>query len=105
MSSPSSSSSADGLVAWLSDPSSYPELPRSVHVIETHISDVFFTDEYICKLTKQLKFESLDFSTLAQREAACRDELRLNRRMAKHVYLDVLPVLHQTDGGFQWSGN
>ena len=80
-------------------------MPRSVDVIETHISDVFLTDEYVYKLKKRAKFEFLDFSALLQREADCRDEIRLNWRMAKHTQLNVLPLFQQTDGCFRWSGN
>ena len=39
-----------------------------------------------------MRFAYLDFSTLARREAACRAELRLNRRLAPTVYLDVVPL-------------
>jgi aminoglycoside phosphotransferase family enzyme len=39
-----------------------------------------------------VRFAYLDFSTLARREAACRAELRLNRRLAPTVYLDVVPL-------------
>ena len=43
-------------------------------------------------------FPYLDFSTLARREAACRAELKLNRRLAPDVYRDVVPLVHSTKG-------
>ena len=46
----------------------------------------------VYKLKKPVRFPYLDFSTLEKREAACRAELRLNRRLAYDVYLDVVPL-------------
>src|SRR5262249_3984177 len=40
----------------------------------------------------------LDFSTLARREAACRAELALNRRLAPDVYKAVAPILRSGRG-------
>jgi uncharacterized protein len=62
---------------------------------ETHMSQVFFADDRVYKLKKPVRFPYLDFSTLARREAACRTELRLNRRLA---HRDVVPLVHSTNG-------
>ena len=59
---------------------------------ETHMSWVFLAGDRVYKLKKPVRFPYLDFSTLDRREAACRAELRLNRRLAADVYLDVLPL-------------
>ena len=56
------------------------------------MSEVFLADERVYKLKKPVHFPYLDFSTLARREAACRAELRLNRRLAPDVYRDVVPL-------------
>jgi uncharacterized protein len=69
-----------------------------VEARETHMSWVFLTDERVYKLKKPVRFPYLDFSTLAQREAACRAELRLNRRLAPDVYLDVVPLVRSAGG-------
>lgn len=61
-------------------------------MVETHISWVFLTDRYAYKLKKPVKFDFLDFSTPELRQAACEEEVRLNRRMAPDVYLDVVPI-------------
>jgi aminoglycoside phosphotransferase family enzyme len=53
---------------------------------------VFLAGDRAYKLKKPVRFAYLDFSTLARREAACRAELRLNRRLAPDVYLDVVPL-------------
>ena len=43
-------------------------------------------------LKKAVRLDFLDFSTLAQRAHFCQEELRLNRRFAPALYLEVLPV-------------
>jgi len=94
----------DTVVRWLRDPSAYPEPTREVRLIETHISQVFLTDHFVYKLKKPVHFDFLDFSTLEKRETACRDELRLNRRMAQDVYLDVLPIVADESGTLRFGG-
>lgn len=63
-----------------------------VELIETHISWVLLNASFAFKLKKPLQFSFLDYSTLELREQYCREELRLNRRLAPDMYLDVLPV-------------
>lgn len=84
--------SLDEKVFFLSRPEAYAARPESVARRETHMSWVFFAGERVFKLKKPVRFPYLDFSTLARREAACRAELRLNRRLAPAVYLDVQPL-------------
>ena len=76
----------------LRQPAANQQRATKVDCIETHISWVFLTDRFAYKLKKPVRFDFLDFSTVDLRERACRDELRLNRRLAKGVYLDVVPV-------------
>ena len=45
-----------------------------------------------------MRFPYLDFSTLARREAACRAELRLIRRLAPNVYKAVVPIRWSSRG-------
>jgi uncharacterized protein len=70
-----------------------------VEVIETHMSWVFLDAEQVLKLKKSVRHDFLDFSTLPAREFYCREELRLNARLAPGVYLDVL-ALQWHDGAF-----
>jgi aminoglycoside phosphotransferase family enzyme len=56
------------------------------------MSWVFLAGNEVYKLKKPVHFPYLDFSTLAKREAACRAELQLNRRLAADVYLGVMPL-------------
>ena len=80
------------LVAALSEPRAYDHDVASVRVAETHISWVFLTGEYAYKVKKPLKFPFLDFSSLERRRHFCKEELRLNRRLAPQLYLAVVPI-------------
>ena len=62
------------------------------------MSWVFLAGERVYKLKKPVRFAYLDFSTLARREAACRAEYLLNRRLAPDVYLGVVPLTISTSG-------
>lgn len=61
-------------------------------LIETHISTLLLAGDFAYKLRKPLTLGFLDFSTAARRRVDCEEELRLNRRTAPQLYLDVLPV-------------
>ena len=79
-------------VCFLSEPSAYPHSPQDVTLVETHMSFVFLAGERAYKLKKPVRFPFLDFSTLRAREINCREELRLNRRLAAQVYLGIVPL-------------
>jgi aminoglycoside phosphotransferase family enzyme len=83
----------DQKVEFLSQPGAYGHPVAEVVRRETHMSWVFLAGDRAYKLKKPVRFPYLDFSTLARREAACRAELRLNRRLAPDVYLDVAPLI------------
>ena len=53
---------------------------------------MFLTGRYAYKVKKPVKLPFLDFSTLARRLHFCREELRLNRRLAPELYLGVVPI-------------
>jgi aminoglycoside phosphotransferase family enzyme len=78
----------------LANPASLPDETDRVSVIQTHISIVFLADEYVYKVKKPVNFGFLDFSTLEKRHYYCKQEMVLNRRLAKDVYVDVLPVIY-----------
>ena len=85
-------------VGFLADPRHYPHRPHAVKVIETHFAWVFLAGCRAYKLKKPLRQASLDYRTLAHREHACREELRLNRRLAQDVYRRVVPLALESDG-------
>lgn len=82
------------MVDDLSNPASLPDETEKVSVIQTHISVVFLADDYVYKVKKPVNFGFLDFSTLQKRHYYCQQEIVLNRRLAKDVYVDILPILY-----------
>lgn len=78
-------------------------LPGSERV-ETHISWVFLDGEDAFKVKKPVDFGFLDFTTLEKRRAACEAEVRLNRRLAPHVYRGVVPITRDAAGKHRFGG-
>lgn len=66
-------------------------------LVQTHISSVLLAGDFAYKLRKPLRLPFLDFSSAALRRHDCEEELRLNRRTAPALYLDVLPVTGSAD--------
>jgi len=80
------------LVRALRDPTCYDHPAEAVELIETHISWVLLSGAYAYKIKKAVNLGFLDFSTLEKRRFFCGEELRLNRRLAPQLYLDVVPI-------------
>ncbi|WP_418147943.1 AAA family ATPase [Variovorax paradoxus] len=68
------------------------ETGARVELVETHISWVLLTATHAYKLKKPVRFPFVDFASIAARKHFCEEELRLNRRFAPSLYLDVVPV-------------
>ena len=90
--------------ALLSIPATYGAGVTSVETVETHMSLVFLAGPTVYKLKKPVVYPFLDFSTLAARERNCRDELRLNRRLAPDVYLGLSAITREADGTLALDG-
>ena len=86
------------LVRDLGRPDAYPERPAEVRTVQTHISWVFLAGDRVYKVKKPVRFEFLDYSTLAKRLACCRDEVRLNARLAPGIYEGVVAVVRAPGG-------
>ncbi len=82
----------ESLAAALCSPACYPHEVDRVELIETHISWVLLAGDFAYKLKKPVRLPFLDFSTLEARRHYCEEELRLNRRTAPRIYLDVVPI-------------
>jgi aminoglycoside phosphotransferase family enzyme/predicted kinase len=67
-------------------------------LIETHTSWVFLNESTVWKVKKPVDFGFLDFTTAEKRRAACEAEVRLNARLAPHVYLGVVPIARDSSG-------
>ncbi|MGZ8289083.1 MAG: hypothetical protein ACXW2U_06190 [Telluria sp.] len=91
-------------VAFLRQPSSYPEAPYRVEALETHMAWVFLTERHAYKLKKPVCYDASDFRTLAARRHYCLEEVRLNRRLAADVYLGVVPLALDQSGHLQLGG-
>ena len=85
------------LFVALQDPACYPHPVAGVRMLETHISWVMLTGEYAYKIKKPVDLGFLDFTTLGLRRHYCEEELRLNRRLAPELYLDLAEI-HGTPG-------
>ncbi len=68
-----------------------------VTVLETHISYVLLTGKYAYKIKKSVNLGFLDFTTLPARRFYCEQELKLNRRLAPALYLDVVAITGTID--------
>ena len=69
-----------------------------VRLIETHISWVLVGAARAYKLKKPVRLPFLDFTELESRRHFCAEELRLNRRLAPDLYLDVVEVRQGPSG-------
>jgi uncharacterized protein len=64
----------------------------NVSLIETHISFVLLAGEFAYKIKKAVDLGFLDFRRFAARRFYCTEELRLNRRLAPNLYVDVVAI-------------
>jgi aminoglycoside phosphotransferase family enzyme len=91
------------IVDALLTPEAYPQDAGKIELIQTHISFVFLTKNYVYKVKKAVNFGFLDFSTLDKRYAYCKKELELNRRLCPEIYLEVVPITKSN--GIMVNGN
>lgn len=87
----------------LLNPAIYPDLPKEIQLIETHISVLFLTGSYVYKVKKPVDFGFLDFTTLEKRKYFCEQEVVLNRRLSPDIYLGVVGITRDR-GRFSFDG-
>lgn len=80
------------LIQNLQNPNLYSHPIKYFKLIETHISWVLLTGEYVYKIKKPFDFEFLNFSTLEKRKFYCHEEVRLNQLLAPDIYLEVVSI-------------
>jgi len=81
------------LVQALLNPKAYPETPpQGIELVQTQMSFVFLTDEYVYKVKKPVNLGYLDYTTLDKRHFYCQREVELNRRLCPAAYLGVVPI-------------
>ncbi|HTU31695.1 MAG TPA: AAA family ATPase, partial [Solirubrobacteraceae bacterium] len=88
----------DRIRAALARPDTYSHHPASVEIRETHISWLFLAGERVYKLKKPLVLDFLDYGSAERRREMCREEVRLNRRLATDLYLGVRGVSVTEEG-------
>ncbi len=81
------------LIQQMLTPDFYPHpVTMPIKLMQTHASYVLLTGEFIYKLKKPVNFGFLDYSTVAKRQHFCTEEIRLNQRGAKELYLAVVAI-------------
>lgn len=80
------------MIRALCDPARHAAGTARVDLRETHISCVLLAGQTAFKFKKPVDLGFLDFSTLEARRRCCEEELRLNRRTAPDLYLDVISI-------------
>lgn len=84
-------------------PEQQPRMARALadsigaRLIETHISYLLLAGGLAFKLKKAVATDFLDHRSLAARQFACAEELRLNRRLAPDLYEAAVPVTGSVD--------
>ena len=73
-------------------PRAYPHPVRSVDLIETHISWVLLTGRFAYKVKRPVRYSFIDLRSAEERRSLCHEEVRLNRRFAPELYLDVRAI-------------
>jgi aminoglycoside phosphotransferase family enzyme len=68
------------------------------------MSWLFLTDAHAYKLKKPVRYAFLDFSTIEARRLNCQREIALNRRLAPDVYLGIVPLTVDIEGGLHLGG-
>ncbi|HTP64118.1 MAG TPA: AAA family ATPase [Geobacteraceae bacterium] len=82
----------------LLNPDVYPEPTECVRLLQTHVSYIFITDNFVYKIKKPVDFGFLNFTTIDRRRFFCDEEVRLNRRLCPDIYLGVVEVRESAAG-------
>ncbi len=88
---------APALITALQNKVIYDHPVTHFELIETHCAWVLLTGDYAYKIKKPLDLGFLDFSALEKRRHVCQEELRLNRRLAKDIYVEVVAITGSVD--------
>jgi aminoglycoside phosphotransferase family enzyme/predicted kinase len=78
--------------------SAFPHPIGALRLRETNLAWVILTGQHAYKIKKSVTLSFVDQSTLDRRKALCKEELRLNRRLASDLYEGVVPITRDADG-------
>lgn len=84
--------------ADLLTPAAFAHPVSRFEIRESQISWVILTGLYAYKVKKNARLEFIDASSLANRRFLCEEELRLNRRLALDLYIDVVTITREAGG-------
>jgi len=76
----------------------YPHKPKKIELVQTQMSFILLTGEYVYKIKKPVNLGYLDYTTLEKRHFFCHQELELNRRLCPDAYLAVVPIVEEKGG-------
>ena len=65
--------------------------------MQTQMSFIFLTGDYVYKVKKPVDLGYLDYTTLEKRRFFCQQELQLNRRLCPDIYLELVPIVQHQD--------
>ncbi len=94
----------DEVVAFLTSSAGHPG-KGPVETVKTHGALIFLAGDVALKIKRVVRYDYMDLSTLALREAMLRRELELNKPVAPKIYQDVIPVTRARDGGLELNGD
>jgi len=86
------------VVRALLESQAYPHRPQKIELVQTQMSFIFLTGEYVYKIKKPVNLGYLDYTTLEKRHFFCHQELELNRRLCPGAYLAVVPIVEEKGG-------
>jgi len=82
-------------VRALLESQAYPHKPQKIELVQTQMSFILLTGEYVYKIKKPVNLGYLDYTTLEKRHFFCHQELELNRRLCPDAYLAVVPIVEE----------
>ncbi len=85
-------------------PGAYGHPIGEAELVTTHISWVFLAGDYAYKVKRPVRYPFIDLTSLERRRFLCEEELRLNRRFAPDLYIEVCRIV-AADGGARIEGS
>lgn len=79
--------------------------PAAVKRIDTHGATIYLIGDRAWKLKRAVRFPYFDFSTVELRQHTLESELRLNRRTAPNLYLNLHVITRDSDGHLALNGH
>jgi aminoglycoside phosphotransferase family enzyme len=86
------------IVKALLESQAYPHKPQEIELVQTQMSFILLTGEYVYKIKKPVNLGYLDYTTLEKRHFFCHQELNLNKRLCPDAYLAVVPIVEEKTG-------